>query len=650
MWVWLFIYGVLAQEPPAAVGRPTPTPLAPEVQKELSDRLVTSVVETRVDSQMLQVDAIRTCVRQNAITDQDIAAGADATRAKRAGAALCMKQALDGKSEDEIIELADQLDLQNYNLVSGRNRQSIVNYFTERIQNALYGEGAAGEDRRIRDRRLVDHGAFNSMYESQLGRNIQYELSGHCYGSMKSANNDDSIRETIVALNKSECGINKSRKELLTGCINHVVVDTKTSPTPTSSSGTPRTPAPSIYQNLADELGANSTTNKLAITPDQLKTMFITCIRLIPHFCELKTYCDADPNERAKPGYKDFEDAKVAVSCPTPPSTTPPVSPPAPGSPPTPPPARTVGAASCVMQAKLRAFQTNMRALEKTKEAYTDMSSGGGQGAITGAGSKLRVLDSDAEATAINDITTMTSKDTAEMISRNEVDQASLEECSTRPEDKACEDFFFTKAERDRFEQAGLIYSAATEAESARIEALAKNKDDLKKYLEEKGYVDLLAKVGSITEVELVALARQRFESEREAAYGELEKRFLDRQQEGASKTDPNRLADQFRAEQNNVNQLMLFNNVITSFLEVKRGDEYTTNEAVRRREVEAMRDNPEAQTALQYFEGLSSTGTAGSSSSNGGETVTVDLDFINNLLRGDFNNTPGKTPGSGTR
>jgi hypothetical protein len=614
MWV-LFIVSALAQDPSAAPAAPTAQQIAPEVYDELKKRFVSTAAETRIDSQMMQIPEIRRCVEQNKIEDTDFTNNSvsTSTKTKREKAQKCMADILAQKDEEDIKTLADQLQLQQFNLVAGTNRQNVVKFFTDRIQRAIYGQGAEGENRALRDKTLVGQEVFATMHRSQISRDILLHLSNYCLNQLMPKGGAQNFESLTSIISGADCrdvssaagpGLKlKSKKDLLLTCFPDALEDTgSTSPTPGS-----QTP----YEVIQGQFGTNGTTP--AMDANQIQAGFGLCIQLIPVACEVRSYCDAKAKAAAavppipfdSTPYKDFPQN---FSC----SST------------------TIGAASCVMQTRLKAYRSTMTVINNNdRDFYSKVEDGT---AIPEKETKFRLYRENDAGSSIADITNLTSKDMEDINKLNKPDQTRLQDCSEHPEVADCEEFFYTDQERLRFEQEGSAYAIATTVESARINALKKDKSALKTYLTERGYLDLVQQLdGGATEESVVALARQRFEAERNAAYSAMEAKFVQNQQHVGVAGVTTTLEERFKAEQNNLTQLMVFNNIVTSFLAV--GTEGATNELARRKEFEALQDG-NAQ-AYQFFSGI--TGAQTSSGGDQNATVMVDMNLLDDLTKGEI-------------
>jgi hypothetical protein len=635
MWVWLLVLGALAQDAPEVAARPDPTPIDPKLYQDFSDRFVSTVVETRVDSQLLQIPTIRSCVQANLIEDADLTRGAtydapNSPQNKRQRARDCFESQLLGKSDSEIAELADQLSLEANRLIPNKSRKAVTEYFVARIQNALYGAGAAGDDRRKRDKTLVDHSVFADLYENQLGKNLLMEVSRYCHHNIipdgkQPKDPKDPVR--VIALLKSTDCTPQLPLHLSLNCLDKKIEDTGDV---VSTPQSPTAPTPTIYQ----EFETAFTVGGSPVSGADMQYLFTSCMKLVANFCNFRNICIA--NETAivagttpdLKGFGDINNPGVLSNCPQGSQAM----------------AKSeLGKNSCLLQTKIRAFRTNLTALNKTKEQLADMEDRQNDSrALRGADSKMELHQNTGDS-SVAAITTLTTKDAEEIGGLGNADAADLEQCSRSPEDPKCDEFYYTNAERVRFEQMGQVYDAATIAERRRIEGLSSDKDRLKTYLESKGYADLAERLekGTATEAEIVEVAKTRFASEREAAYASMEERFLDKQRpvNNPSATPVgDELAKRFQSEQRQLSQLMLYNNIVTSYIEVSRGSERLTNAATREREVEAMRDNSGAVgNSLTFFENLNPGGQSSGSASNDSSSVTVDMTLIEGILEGEF-------------
>lgn len=606
--------------------------LSAQDYERLGQRFVSTIKETQVDQQMLSVGPIQKCLDDNRITETDITqnSGAEATR-KRQAAATCLQTQFQNVSDGDLEQLSTQLDLQNFGLVQGKSRKVLTDFFTERIQSALYGTGATGEQLRMRDNTIVDHKVFNDIYESKLSKNFLLELSRYCYqdllpvssGSAATANSPSYYSSWQSIISTRSCDFQKSLSDLSQSCFPSKVTDE--SPALVSSSTT------DIYKAFADALPSSGSQG------DLLQRMFNTCTSLVPKLCTTYTYCSelnrTGANQaEVRARYPEFNAPNQVYVCPQ-------------GS--------KLGEKSCTMQAKIKSYRDNLLVLNKTKEDYEDLNTDPRKAYRLNRETNPVYDPGGVSADrSIESITTLTSSDlnkvNTEMVEQYN-EEFTRENCEQNPENKQCEKFFYSNEEAVKFANQELTYLAATEKEKAEIRKLRGDNKKLKEYLENKGYKDILEKLNgpNANENDIIALVQERFSAERSASFSSMEEAFK-KKQLITETTDQGKIdkakgvKDSFQSEGERFNQLLLFNNVVTSFLEVGTGDNARSNSAIFEREFDSIRDGGTSDaTALEFFSNLGS-GPSGNGSNDGpNENVVIDLNYIDQVLGAPDSETP---------
>jgi hypothetical protein len=615
----LFLGIFLALLPMVASALTIENELSQQQQNELSNRFVTSIKEAEIDSKMLQVEQIKQIVEKNKITDADVKIGSTATQPKIDAAKQEFEQAFATLNEDQVKQLSEKLNLDSYGFVKGKESKAMMEFFSKRIQNAVYGTGATGQALQLKEKVAVDHKIYNELYITQLGKNILLEISNYCYNNISP--DGTAAPASTAAFNKwveilgfnspanQKCKLNDPRDNLA-GCLSSVS-DTVAA---TSASGT--TPDP--YLELSQKLAGLA--NKDA--PKILHDMFVLCTRLIPHLCESNAYCNAADKT---PWINDK--LMTAYTCPS---------------------DKKKGEISCVVQSRLKTHRTNLEIAKKSKEQYE-------RDYDETKDPKFKIgLDKDRAKydltvrgeKSIESISALTSQDLnelAEKVSKETEDKFTQEQCENAPESKECEIFFSNAEQATRLKNSQLGYTAATELEKKRIDLLKTDETKLKEYLTQKGYTDLAAQLSSANLNNIVAIAKERFAAEREASFASMSaaferKQILDPNNKTANAVVATKAKDEIKSKTSQTTQLMLFNNVVTSYLQIETNGKRSTNSQVLARETEALKkgENIDA-AAMTFFSNLGGAGGGSGSSGGGTDEVAgasfVDLSFIDNIL-----------------
>lgn len=602
---------ILLSLPAGAQGAPT------DVNYEtLSQRFVTSVKEAQVDSQFLGMAEVQQCASET--IDVSNQASIKAAQEK---SAQCMRDLFKTVPEGRLTELSNKLQLDAYGVVKGKSNTELVNYLASRMEKALYGKDASGNVKKLGDQKLVDQKVFVDIYETQIGKNILLEISNYCYARLAVGSATGAARMTAIAgINMSTVATTISAggitddKELIRG-----VTDEDTN----------------IYDKVKDDL--ESITNPSGTPnprgPKALGDMFIVCATIIPKMCEAYENCLCKFKNPNGTGCTTDVNAPTCNSLPA--GGKEPVN----------------GRHACHVAARLKGYRTNLFAVAETKKRFDAIKDDSGK-FTTDANKANEVYDrSQADQDESFDSLTSFTTSEAELATKSQdmataAGEIDAEECARNPENPECAKFYYNGSEVQRFAQSSAGYTAATIVESERINKLTTDKAKLVEYLKSRAYFDIAEKLENSTmnEEAAVAAARARFETERDATFKEMTQAFERKQ--FATDLDPNdpaekeRRAGEVQKEYQNkgkeFQQLILFNNVVSSYLDLKRinaegvREDAGLNLRALTRETERAASVDGAQESIEYFTGLSS---GESSKIENSDTPIVDIGFLDQIL-----------------
>lgn len=586
----------------------------------LSQRFVTSVKEAQVDADFLQIQEVQDCVSQNPVTNVE-----DKTKIQEAqrNAANCLRAKFAAVDEGKLTELSKKLELDAYGVVKGKSNQALVDYLSGRLEKALYG-AEGGNVVRLRDQKLVDQKVFVDIYETQLGKNILLEVSNYCFSRLDIENTPSGSRlKTLADLNA------QSDNDMKANIINQGFKDM----TPV---GNAITDASNIYDNIKNELEQVTRGLDAQAAAAKLNNLFMVCVTAIPKMCENYEDCLCK-YKQSKP--QEFPNTpacnpNAVYKCSSVPTTMP-----------------DRGSHSCHVSARLRGYRTNLTAVKATQDRFTQ-----DYGNVAGT-QVFRDKESYDKGAAgpnesVDDLTSMTTSEvdaafkTSEMAAETD---AIPDDCAAKPEEPECAKFYYKGSEVEKFAQSSAGFSAATLLESEKINRLATKDDELKAYLNGRGYFDLEAQVGQGNSADIVAAARSRFEAEREATFTEMTNAFERKQFTTELNDNKQERANQVKQEYQNkgkeFQQLLLFNNVVSSYLDLRRmGDNGELESAGKNlrafeREVRTAQNQEGSEGALEYFSQINSGEESQLSDS---DTPLVNIDFLDQIL-GKAAPTPGE-------
>ena len=585
-----------------------PTAYATEVEldyKKFADRFVTTVKEAQVEADFLQVEQVKSCLQE--ITAEDLKGDQAALKEKQAKSANCVRQKMEAIAEsnpDQLTALAEKLQLDAFGVIKGKSSREVIDFFSSRLENALYGKGPDGKPARLKDQKIVDQKVFADIYETQLGKNILLEISQYCQGRIrKSGGNPDTRFDAIAAISSGASALNLADWTDLEDRSN---LSAETN----------------IYSDFVSKVLGTGLASDPEAVKVKLTKIFNNCMAMISQMCEQYQGCLCKYKTANPPTDGTAVDcvASTNLTCAN-----------ENGEP-------KIGQHSCHVMARLRGYRTNLTAVKETQKQFLEMNGG------VALARKDTYKGKEAQAgESIDDLTSLSSKDVELAMKESSIQQESDEferaACEKNPESPDCEKFFYREDEVLKFANSSVGYAAATAVESAKITALAKESDKLKDYLKLKGYFDLAAQVDTGNTEEIIKAAKQRFETEREATFKEMSAAF-DRKQivTGTDQQKSERVKEtksEIKNRGKSFQQLMLFNNVVTSYLSLSKKDQNDkeidagTNVKALQREVQGMGKVAEASSSLKYFSSLAT----GESSVGADENPLVNIEFLDSIL-----------------
>lgn len=570
----------------------------------LTQRYVTSVKEAQVDAQFGQMPEVKQCVDRFPITD---VSNQDAIRTAQANTAQCMRDLFKDVPEGRLTELSNQLQLDAYGVVKGKSNADLVNYLASRMEKALYGMGPNGEVKKLKDQNLVDQKVFVDIYETQVGKNILLEISNYCYTRLNIAGASGATRISAIAALTTAATDSGVRAATITDKDDLLNV----------GSG-------SIYDAVKTDL--ESFTNSSG--PKALGRFFEVCTAVIPKMCENYESCLCQFKKKTDP----------TLTCPTTPlgCTAPPATEPE------------NGRYSCHVAARLKGYRTNLMAIEKTKDRFNDIKEENGTFRVNKDLVNVYDKANAGKDESFDALTSFTTSEAETATKSQEMATAAsgidAEECSRSPENPECAKFYYNGSEVQRFAQSSAGYTAATIVEAEKIKKLEADKPKLLEYLNSRAYFDIAKKLedGTINEQQAVADAKARFETEREATFKEMTAAFERKQftTDLGSSDDKERRAAEVQQEYQNkgkeFQQLILFNNVVSSYLQLRRVgangqlESAGLNLTALNRENERAASVADAQGSLSYFQNLT---TGETSTLQDSDTPVVNIDFLDTIL-----------------
>jgi hypothetical protein len=577
----------------------------------LSQRFVSTVVESRITRQFAEVPQIADCLQDdtNVVSEDDLKTGdKDAVRNKirtaQKNASDCIKKKLENVQGEELEKVSKELGLKEYGLVKGQGTKAIVDYFSKRFEKVFFTTKNGKTDRMI-----VDQTLFFDIYESQIGKSVLLEISNYCMNQLdltQSTNRAgfyNALQATPPDISKFTDTFEKNR--------------------PATNSVDPSPDA--IYDEfLTDVVGqAPGSTLDPTSTKNRLESVYKNCTQIIPNLCKVYQECLCDFNKQV-----ETAKGKAPPSCNGLPSgtdyqtqcvsgTTTSITA---GSTQIVEPTR--GRNSCHVEARLRAHRTNLNLVNEQQTLLRNEYGGGAQ--LNAATSGNDVYQGGDQS--IDDLTSLSSKDIDEI----QMGDEKSEECKLDD----CSQFSFDASESSKFANTAAAYSAVTAIELKKLKDSQNDDEKLIGFLKSKGYNDLADEVSNKSRGTdlIVQDALQRFESHREATFGEMAKAFERKQLVGDEQTRTQKIDDiksDLKNRSNDFKQLVLFNNVVMSFLNIQRRKSDGSLEDAGTNVKSLQRETSSNSVLGNSLGSLSS----GSGQIGNNEAPIVDQEFINSVL-----------------
>ncbi len=462
-----------------------------------------------------------------------------------------------GKSEDELKKLSEQLNLQQFGLVKSKSSQDLQKYLNDKMYKSMTGVDPneknlekLKEDLKFGKKKHIDQAIFIKMYKTQLGKNALYEVSRFCFENLRLKTPGSSSASSFA-----EYWSNYTPGSLMTkNPDGSVTLNVNDSSSPKFGTTLETEDKNKIYEDIFKSIqGANGS----GLTAALLKDFFLECGKTIVPLCE-----EFQKNQNVK----DLDKIKSQTS-----STT-----------------MSDGANACISKARLQSYRKAISDATKVAAEFIKMKNSDKSASLyltALEGQPVKIYGNGADDETVDDLTNYASKDFVEGgLSQDELFKEAAKKCQNRPELSECEGIIsngesFEKAKHAVEQEMTL----RREVEMARIRELKKNRGNLKTYLEENGYADILAQYekGTLNEAEIEEKVGQAFEAKKIAILQQMNAKLGKRQVSVNSnnpntqltKSDVDKVVQETKEERARLAQVVLFNNIITGHLELTNQD-----------------------------------------------------------------------------
>lgn len=572
---------------------------------EIKNRFASTVKDAEVEKMLGQTAEFNECRDKNKF---DAANVLDQTKIDNA--IKCFQDKLKGRDAKSLQKLSENLQLESYGLVKSKNVADITDYLAGKLEKALTGVDPNEKDinkikesLKFKNRKMVDQKVFIELYVNQLGKSALQEVSRFCFENLRNTS-----KPQATNFNDHWTGFDLSSSKVEADIKAKTIVDNGDPEFAILNSNTDASKKEDVQGAIIQGITSSD------LDPTLLENYFGYCQKSI------KLLCD-----EFKKGSLDASKANK-VNKETDLST---------------------GSNACLTMNRLQSIRS---AMANTKLVIAQLEKQEGEDKSTAINLmfsdpvKLYERGKGAEEESLDDLTNIASSDLLEKQSSDQIDQAT--ECAQNPSQKGCEEYLVVGDDLDN-----AIHNVENEAnlkreiELERVRKMANNKDDLKKYLEDNGYFDLLKdfEQGKATPKDIEDAVEKNYDAKKVATIEALRLKVGKRQM---TEDQVNTLGDQGKTDQLKKNaqesleerarlaQVVMFNNIITSHLELQKdnnGKRETIGRNVNawKKEAEGLDKN---QIQTQYFDQIKEE-VKNSGSVNTQDTSIVDVGIIDSIL-----------------
>ncbi len=614
------------------------------VNREDGQNITSQIRDLEVQEMLRQTSEFDECRRKNQFTAGDSPAVRDQ---KTKAAQECFRRKVsDLRDPRRLQQLSELLNLQQYGLVKSKNVRDIQNFLDDKMYKAMTGVDRQEADKRklidslkFKNKKHLDQALFIDLYKTQLSKNALYEVSRFCFESFR--------KEGATSTGKS---FGEYWKEHFQE--NLQVADvTDTGSAVDFGAMTDPEKKEKVYEDIFRSLSIGG---QNGLEREKLSQFFMTCGAMIRPLCDgFKDSARQNMQANRSMVGLGAATATPATGQPATRTATPAATDPGAEAPEAQAPEATAqsaggprkGAVACLAQNKVMEIKKALADTQKIREQFDQMAENPQSAALALIGGKIFTPGQDGAET-LDNLSNYTSADVLEGGSRqNDQAQSAAQRCSSNPELATCENFFVNQEQLDRAKHdVDMEMTLKREVEMARVRALkAQDQQKLEDYLREQGYFPLLQRLqaGNLTDEQLVEEIGAQFEAKKMATLAQINRNLGSRQVRAEANPDEIRRASetsikQSKEERARMAQVVLFNNIITSHLELTRRDAQG-NRTSAGRNVNAWRKEEEGLSRSQINTGLFANLRASDSEQNpngiGANEQLGGMELIDQLL-----------------
>lgn len=561
----------------------------------IKNKFLSTVKDVEVEKSLGASAEFNKCRTDSRYTD----AISDADKnAKLQAAKICFNKLLTTKSEAELKKLSSTLGLESYGLVKSNNVNDITEYLENKMTKALTGRDPKEKDpkkileqMKWKNQKIVDQKVFVDLYKNQLMKNALFEVSRYCFENLRWKTSQSDSFAKHWALNSIPSQADKNGKLVYTATKAHIKDLTDTGNPP--------------FFKLDDKLDMSdkeavtgaivgSLADGAPIEPAQYEAYFAFCSSALPLMCN-------DYKENTLGKTKGVDETSIDTKSSTPTLTS--------------------GAHSCLVMDRLRNIRKAMEDTEKVAKQFDTMDHVDGKLAI-------QMLDNPQFYGSKSDesVDQLTSTSSTDMLvgSEKNKDLKKLEDdCLSGNGGSKCDDYL---VESDGLEKSlnniEVEMTLKREAEAVRVSKIKDNDKDLKAYLTENGMFEILNDLesGKLTPNDIENKVREIFDARKVAMVQNLQNKMGKRQisEKEMTEAEKNKTTGtlqsanikESRQEKARLAQVVMFNNIITSQLNLEdsKGTKLGRNVTAWNKEIKGITKDGGMKEDDKLFSGLQET------------------------------------------
>lgn len=558
---------------------------------------------------------------------QENASNIKDTEQKNATIRECFEKKLEEKDDNEIVELGKKLDLQAFDFKESKTATGMRKYLSQRLKATITNIDP-DKNRKFHDRKkakFVGQDKFLEIYNTQLGKNVLMEISQYCLENLRIKKNG---KADFIEM---DCGVKKPCKVESTKAKNNENIETVLGIKGAHSN------MMTFYKEQAVEVNYDpKSDNKLSEKirnfsmkefqkgPDYLRAKYQFCASSIKIMCkkyECSTTLKYDAKESENKEKKlcpklvsnwkskkasrvkensiesklqNIDDSKIH------------------------------GAIACNLMGRLRDYRKTIAATNETQKMFSKMkgknngfnvSSAYGGGVYSGQGNGNEKSIDEITNIASHEVTD--NKDIKNLDGLQDKAKELKEKCKGNDIETLEQDCKEYIAKEKEFKDVELQFEAATAVELRKIQALKNDEEKLKEYLAING----LKSIQNMDKEMLVQTIQDKYKAQRLAIINKLRDKYdvaqKDKIKNLKKKQDQTNIKGQIetasaeiRDKKDRIGNIIHYNNVITSFLEVENEEgERSTNQTALNVEREGFdkygKESKYAESEEKYFEDL---------------------------------------------